>query len=127
WTLLIGTLPIAFALSSQSLDPLPTDERQVEEVFLTAAQSLLAVVLLINLRMSLWEAGTVLVLFLAQFFTPHDIISRDTFSYAYLLLAAMFLLRQLLEMRPFIGGPPRGQLARPPSRAPEPSPRPAGS
>lgn len=126
WTLLIGTLPIAFALSSQSLNPLPTDERQVEEMFLTAAQSLLAVILLINLRMSIWEAGTLLVLFLAQFFTPHDIISRDTFSYAYLLLAAVFLVRQLLEMRPFMGGPPGGQLARPPS-TPEPSPQPAGS
>jgi cation:H+ antiporter len=127
WTLLIGTLPVAFALSSGTLNPLPTDERQVEEVFLTAAQSLLAVVLLINLRMSLWEAGTLLVLFLAQFFTPHDIISRDAFSYAYLLLAAVFLLRQLLEMRPFMGGPPGGQFARPPSPAAEPSPQPAGS
>jgi len=127
WTLLIGTLPIAFALSSQSLNPLPTDERQVEEVFLTAAQSLLAVILLINLRMSLWEAGTLLVLFLAQFVTPHDIISRDVFSYAYLLLAAVFLVRQLLEMRPFMGGPPGGQFARPPSPVPEPSPQPAGS
>lgn len=126
WTLLIGTLPIAFALSSRSLNPLPTDERQVEEMFLTAAQSLLAVILLINLRMSIWEAGTLLVLFLAQFFTPHDIISRDTFSYAYLLLAAVFLVRQLLEMRPFMGGPPGGHFARPPS-TPEPSPQPAGS
>jgi hypothetical protein len=85
------------------------------------------VILLINLRMSLWEAGTLLVLFLAQFFTPHDIISRDVFSYAYLLLAAVFLVRQLLEMRPFMGGPPGGQFARPPSPVPEPSPQPAGS
>jgi cation:H+ antiporter len=130
WTLLIGTLPVAFALSSQSLNPLPTDQRQVEEVFLTAAQSLLAVILLINLRMSLWEAGTLLVLFLAQFFTPHDIISRDVFSYAYLALAAVFLVRQLLQMRPFMGGgPPGAPFERPPtpSRAPESSRQPAPS
>jgi cation:H+ antiporter len=125
WTLLIGTLPVAFALSSQSLNPLPTDSRQVEEVFLTAAQSLLAVVLLINLRMSLWEAGTLLVLFVAQFFTPHSIISRDVFSYAYLVLAAAFLVRQLIAMRPFIGGPPGPALARPPSRASEPTTQPS--
>ena len=57
WTLLIGCLPIAYAISSGTLNPLPTDDRQAEEVLLTAAQSLLAVVLLINLRMTLWEGG----------------------------------------------------------------------
>ena len=45
WTLLIGCLPIAYAISSGTLNPLPTDTRQTEEVLLTAAQSLLAVVL----------------------------------------------------------------------------------
>jgi cation:H+ antiporter len=124
WTLLIGTLPIAFALSSWSLDPLPTDTRQVEEVFLTASQSLLAVILLINLRMSLWEAGTLLVLFLAQFLTPHSIVPRDVFSYAYLVLAAIFLIRQFFEMRPFMGGPPGSAFARPAttSEASQPTP-----
>jgi cation:H+ antiporter len=117
WTLLIGTLPIAFALSSQSLNPLPTDARQVEEVFLTAAQGTLAVVLLMNLKMSVWEAGTLLVLFLAQFLTPHDIISRDFFSYTYLVLAVVFLVRQFLEMRPFMGGPPGPTFTRPTATA----------
>ena len=116
WTLLIGTLPVAYALSSQSLNPLPTDQRQVEEVFLTAAQSLLAVILLMNLRMSLWEAGTLLVLFFAQLLTPHDIVSRNMFAYSYLVLAGIFLVRQLLELRPFMGGgPPGAPIARPPS------------
>ena len=59
--------------SSGSINPLPTDTRQAEEVLLTAAQSLLAVILLINLRITLWEAGVLLVLFLAQFPTPHSI------------------------------------------------------
>jgi cation:H+ antiporter len=102
WTLLIGCLPIAFAVSSGSLNPLPTDQRQVEEVFLTAAQSLLAVILLINLRMSLWEAGVLLVLFLAQFLTPQSIVPRNAFSAMYLIFAAIFLVRQLNEMRPFM-------------------------
>jgi len=106
WTLLIGTLPLAFAVSSGSIDPLPTDARQTEEILLTAAQGLLAVVLLINLRMSLWEAGTLAVLFFAQFFTPHSIIPRDWFSYAYIVLAVAFGVRQLIEMRRFTGGPP---------------------
>lgn len=102
WTLLIGCLPIAFAISSQSIDPLPTDGRQTEEVLLTAAQSLLAVVLLINLRMSVIEAGALAVLFLAQFLTPHSLVPRDTFSIMYIALAAIFVVRQVIEMRPYV-------------------------
>ena len=101
WTLLIGCLPVAFAISSGTLDPLPTDGRQAEEVMLTAAQSLLAVVLLINLRMSLWEAGVLGVLFAAQFLTPHSVVPRGAFTIAYFVFAAIFAVRQLIELRPF--------------------------
>ncbi len=111
WTLLIGTLPIAYAISSGTIDPLPTDGRQTEEVFLTAAQSLLAVVLLINLRMSLWEAGALAFLFVAQFLAPHSIIPRNVFSAAYLALAAIFFLRQMIEMRPYFPSSARRPLA----------------
>ena len=91
-------------------------------MLLTAAQSLLAVVLLINLRMTLAEAGVLAVLFLAQFLTPHSIVSRDVFSIMYVTLAAAFAVRQLFEMRPFVGEGTRGlrrgeggRLARPES------------
>jgi cation:H+ antiporter len=101
WTLLIGTLPIVYAISSGTINPLPTDSRQSEEVLLTAAQSLLAVILLINLRMSLPEAGVLGVLFLAQFLTPHSIVPRNVFTIMYFIAAAIFLARQVVEMRPF--------------------------
>jgi cation:H+ antiporter len=104
WTLLIGCLPIAYAISSGTLDPLPTDTRQAEEVLLTAAQSLLAVILLINLRMSLWEAGVLLLLFLAQFLTPHSVVPRSVFTTTYFVFAGIFLVRQFFEMRPYAGG-----------------------
>ena len=120
WTLLIGCLPIAYAISSGSIDPLPTDTRQAEEVLLTAAQSLLAVILLINLRMSLWEAGVLAVLFLAQFLTPHSLVPRAAFSVMYFVFAGIFLVRQVIEMRAYLqngtaGGPAAGGRARPPS------------
>ncbi len=118
WTLLIGCLPIAYALSSQSIDPLPTDGRQTEEVLLTAAQSLLAVVLLINLRMSTLEGGILAVLFFAQFLTPHSVVPRDAFSMMYITLAILFGIRQFIEMRPFMGVMKPGrnpQLRRPAS------------
>lgn len=105
WTLLIGCLPIAYALSSGSINPLPTDTRQAEEVLLTAAQSLLAVILLINLRITLREAGVLLVLFLAQFLTPHSIVPRSAFSAMYFAFAAVFLARQFFDMRRFRHAP----------------------
>jgi cation:H+ antiporter len=117
WTLLIGTLPIAYAISSGTIDPLPTDTRQSEEVLLTAAQSLLAVILLINLRMTLWEAGVLLVLFLAQFLTPHSIVPRNAFSVMYFVFAGIVLVRQAIEMRPFFSRDHGAPLA-----APDPPP-----
>ena len=56
WTLLVGTLPIAFAIASGSNHGLPIDGHQREELFLTAAQSAFAVAVLINLSMSTREA-----------------------------------------------------------------------
>jgi cation:H+ antiporter len=115
WTLLIGTLPVAYAISSGSIDPLPTDSRQSEEVLLTAAQSLLAVILLINLRMSLPEAGVLGVLFLAQFLTPHSLVPRNAFTIMYFIAAGIFAVRQVIDMRPFARmRDRRGAVARPP-------------
>jgi cation:H+ antiporter len=117
WTLLVGCLPIAYAISSGTINPLPTDTRQTEEMLLTAAQSLLAVILLINLRMSLAEAGALAVLFLAQFLTPHSIVPRNDFAAMYFVLAAVFLVRQYFEMRPFMRRVPAA-----PPEVPDPPP-----
>ena len=70
WTLLVGAIPIAFSLSSGSSAGLPLDERQTEELFLTSAQSLLAVVLIADLRFSRIEALLLAALFGAQFAYP---------------------------------------------------------
>jgi cation:H+ antiporter len=67
WTLLVGTLPIAFALSAGSFDGLPIIAQQREELLLTAAQSVFAVAILINLTMSNREAMLLFSLFWAQF------------------------------------------------------------
>jgi cation:H+ antiporter len=67
WTLLVGSLPIVFAVSSHSLHGLPIAGAQREELLLTAAQSLFAVALIVNLRMSLAEAGCIFALFWIQF------------------------------------------------------------
>lgn len=67
WTLLVGSLPLVFAISSHSLHGLPIAGIQREELLLTAAQSLFAVALIVNLRMSIGEAALISGLFWAQF------------------------------------------------------------
>lgn len=68
WTLLVGTLPIVFAIASGfSATGLPIEDLQREELFLTAAQSFFAVAVLSNLSISVKEAGFLFGLFWAQF------------------------------------------------------------
>ena len=67
WTLLVGTLPIVFALASSSWSGLPIVARQRGELFLTAGQSVFAVALLANLSLSTREAMWLFGLFWAQF------------------------------------------------------------
>ncbi|GGL07315.1 sodium:proton exchanger [Mangrovihabitans endophyticus] len=69
WTLLVGTIPIVFAVSSQSLSGLPLDTHQRYELLITAAQSLFAVSLLVNLRLSMRGATALIALFGVQFVT----------------------------------------------------------
>ena len=67
WTLLVGTLPIVFAIAAGGLHGLPVDAHQREELFLTAAQSFFAVAVLANLSISVREAWLLFGLFWAQF------------------------------------------------------------
>ena len=68
WTLLVATLPAAFSISSGSLTSMPLDSRQATELFLTSAQSIFAVAILINFRISYKEAGLLFLLFTTQLF-----------------------------------------------------------
>ncbi|MDN5859065.1 MAG: sodium:proton exchanger [Pseudonocardia sp.] len=67
WTLLVGSLPIVFALSATTWDGLPLDTNQRFELLITAAQSLFAVSLLVNLSLTAWGAVALFVLFSVQF------------------------------------------------------------
>src|SRR5258708_39463878 len=66
WTLLVGTLPIVFAISSGGLHGLPIDAVQREELFVTAAQSAFAVAVLANRRITVKEASILLGVWLAR-------------------------------------------------------------
>jgi len=100
WTLLVGAIPIAFCLSAGSLQGLPLDERQTEELILTSTQSLLATILVIDLRFSRAEAVLLALLFAGQFlFTSTEV--RYLFIAFYLAISVGLLVfdpqrRQLL-------------------------------
>jgi cation:H+ antiporter len=86
WTLLVGAIPIAFALSAGSTAGLPLDERQTEELILTSAQSLLATIVIVDFAFSRREALLLAALFFAQFLFPST-QARYVFIAIYLVIA----------------------------------------
>jgi cation:H+ antiporter len=100
WTLLVGTLPIVFAIASGSFDGLPVEPRQREELLLTTAQSVFAVAILISLSISLVEALCLFGLFWGQFLlgavVPEEWhgAERIGVSIVYLVLAAIIGVRE---------------------------------
>lgn len=101
WTLLVGTLPIVFGMASFSLHGLPIHGNQAMELLLTAAQSVFAVSILVNLSVNAGEGLALLGLFVAQFvlgavFAGSGGHSTElvVVSIGYLVLAAWLFFRQ---------------------------------
>ena len=91
WTLLVGTLPLVFAIASGSLSGLPVEAAQREELLLTAAQTVFAVALLVNLCISLREAFALFGLFWAQFILG-AVVPPSAKGLELLVLSAVYLL-----------------------------------
>jgi cation:H+ antiporter len=108
WTLLVGSLPIVFAISAGHVSGLPLDSLQREELFLTAAQSVFAIAVLANRRMSVREAWMLFALFIFQFVLggvlPDDLreLERIGVGVVYLVLAAWMLVVQRSALRPLV-------------------------
>ena len=101
WTLLIGTLPIAFSLSAGEFaltGGLPLDDRQREEIFLTAAQSAFAIAVFVNLKMGAKEAAALLVLFASQLFITNEEV-RIWYAAAYSALCVILLVVNWKDLR----------------------------
>ena len=100
WTLLVGMLPLALSLGAGHLSALPLDARQHEEFFLTAAQSLFGIALLLRLRLGLGSAAALAALFVAQVILAvawqgdeaRTIASLTWLGWAYLMLASVLFL-----------------------------------
>ena len=84
WTLLIGTISLVYSISAGRIAPLVLDAQQRQEIFLTAAQSLFAVVMLADRKLTWWQAGLLFVPFAVQLMIPHW---RLEVAYVYLAFA----------------------------------------
>ncbi|MFB9955245.1 sodium:proton exchanger [Cellulomonas denverensis] len=103
WTLLVGSLPIAYLAGGGSAS-LVLDTRQTEEMLLTAAQTLMGVAILISLRFARWSAWTLLGLFAVQFVVTGT-TGRFVLSVVYLVIAAVVLARHRRQILPTLTAP----------------------
>ncbi len=96
WTLLVGMLPLIYSIALGEPSAFPLDVRQQHEVFLTAAQSVFAIALLLDLSLGIYGAVLIFVLFTVQAILPE---TRLLIGYLYLALT----LVAILESRKRIG------------------------
>jgi cation:H+ antiporter len=100
WTLLIGTLVVVYSIALGRYGPLAFDQKQAAEIWLTAAQSFFAIAVLVNFRISVREAVTLLTLFLSQvvaeFVFIRTLPTAQATTYSYWLLIGFTVLYLLL-------------------------------
>ncbi len=99
FTLLIGTLPVVYSIGLGRPGALPFGELQVTEVFLTAAQSVFAIVLLSNLKFTHKGAWVLFIMFAAQLSLSEVKHSHQVFGAAYLVLALGLLLTNMGRLK----------------------------
>lgn len=96
WTLLVGTLPLVYAISSGYVRPFVLSDNQDHELWLTAAQSIYAVAVLVNLRFGRVEAWILFVLFLFQ------LIFSQTHIYVTYVYLALALIAHIVHRKSLI-------------------------
>ncbi|HEY0187351.1 MAG TPA: sodium:proton exchanger [Cellulomonas sp.] len=106
WTLLIGSLPIAYLAGGGSA-ALVLDTRQIEEMLLTATQTLMGVAILLSLRFHRWSAWTLLGLFAIQL-PLTSTTARFTLSAIYLAIALVVMVVHRRELVRTLAAPFRG-------------------
>lgn len=117
WTLLVGMVPLAYAAglwyNGKPIEVMTLDTRQFGELLLTSAQSVFAVLIVIDRRFKFREAMMLLVLFLAQFVISVGIeefarpelrenlgaLEKYFFSVVYIALTINAILRHRRDIR----------------------------
>lgn len=99
WTLLIGTIPVVYSISSGHVREMVLDTRQQHEIFLTASQSVLAVMILMNLKMNLWESAALFFIFASQLVFPEI---RVEVGVLFLILATILIFKRAKYIGPLL-------------------------
>ncbi len=106
WTLLAAMIPIIYGWSHASAHggwvPFTFDGEQETEIALTIAQSVLATLLLSDLRFTWHDAAALFVLWLVQFVVPGW---REEIAVIYLAWAALLVVAALAGKRGMRAGP----------------------
>lgn len=110
WTLLIGSLPVAFVLGGGGAS-MQLDGRQIEEIVLTAMQTLMGVALVLGLRFHGWAAWALLGLFVVQF-PITSMQDRALLSAAYAAVAVVALVCNRRQLVPTLLAPFAGRAKR---------------
>ena len=91
WTLLVGLIPVVYSISLGVPTGLPLSVRQRDELLLTSAQSLFAIAVMADLRMTWWEAGLLTSLFAIQFVFPGT-AAHHAIAVGYVVLTGLLVL-----------------------------------
>lgn len=89
WTLLAAMLPIVFSLGAGTPSAIHFDHQQSLELLMTIAQSLLGALLLIDLKLTWWEATLLFLLWGIQFFV--SVLPQSQASSVHLMITFAYL------------------------------------
>ncbi len=96
WTMLAAMIPIVFCISVGGFTEIRFDQFQLVEILLTIVQSLLAFLLLINMKFSWYEALVLFILWAIQLVIPSI---REEIIFAYIAWIAFCLFQILFGFR----------------------------
>jgi len=96
WTLLAAMLPIVYSMSMGVVTPITFDVKQEMELWLTLGQAVIALVFLINMELTWWEAAALAVLFVIPFF---DSVVEPVITWIYFGWAALEVARMAFARR----------------------------
>ena len=103
WTLLAGSMPIAFVIGGGANAALPIDSRGAEELWLTTAQTLLGVAILLTLRWGMTASLLMLGLFLVSI-VPDETFRTDL-GIVHLVLALVYFYVNRAKIMPTLRAP----------------------
>ena len=96
WTMLAAMIPIVFSISVGGFSKIHFDDFQLVEILLTIVQSLLAFLLLLNMRFSWYEALGLFIIWAIQLVMPS---TREEIVFVYIAWIALCLFQILFGIR----------------------------